>query len=121
MYYLAEEHPNLLFSQEVYNTIHTDEHLTRNEKLMGKIMKALDSLNAGGTVREYHTRGNLEPLGDGWWSLRIIHNKNYWRVMFRRTDSNQYGLTNMFLKKENKITKKHWDTAKRVAKREGWL
>ncbi|QWG87323.1 type II toxin-antitoxin system RelE/ParE family toxin [Bacillus mycoides] len=121
MYHLSEEHPNLLFSEEVYNTIHTDKHLTRDAKLMRKIMRSLDTLNDFGTATGYHPNGNLEPKGDGWWSLRIRHNNNFWRIMFRRTDSNQYGLTIMFLKKENKITKRHWDAAERVAKREEWL
>jgi len=116
-----EEYQNLLLSEEMWNTIHTDKTLTRNEKLMGKLASALDSLNDFGTDFAYHPRGNLESLGNGWWSLRIRHQKDYWRIMFRKADSTKYGLVLMYLKKENKITKRNWDAAERIAKREGWL
>lgn len=121
MFYISEEHPNLQLSKEVFDVIHTDKRILRDGKLLRKIINNLDNLNDHGTDPDYHPRNNLENLGNGWWSLRIKHQKDYWRIMFRKTDSNKYGLTIMYLKKENKISQKNWDAAKRVAKREGWL
>ena len=121
MFYKSKEHPNLLVSEEVYETVHTDKRIIRNKKLARKIANALDALNDFGTDPDYHPRGNLENLGGGWWSLRIRYQNDYWRIMFRKADSTKDGLVIMFLKKENKITQQNWDAAKRVAKREGWL
>jgi phage-related protein len=119
--YNTPDYPNLLFSEEVFKTLHTDTRLHRNEKLARKLANALDDLNDHGTDTDYHARGNLESLGGGWWALRIRHQKDFWRVMFRKADSEKYGLAIMYLKKTNKIPQKNWDAAKRVAKREGWL
>lgn len=117
----SQEHSNLLFSKEFRQTLLTEERIIREPKLAQKIQKSLDNLNSFGTDSNYHPKRCLKSLGNGWWSLRIKHLNNYWRIMFRRTDSSQYGLTIMFLKKEDKITQRHWDVAKNVAKREGWL
>ncbi|YBV93572.1 type II toxin-antitoxin system RelE/ParE family toxin (plasmid) [Bacillus sp. PK9-021] len=121
MYYASEEFPNLLLSKEVYDTLLTDKKLIRNEKLVRKVYSSLDTLNDFGTDMDFHPAGNIEPKGDGWWCLRIRHQKDYWRIMFRKADSEKYGLIVMFLKKENKISKKNWEAANRVARREGWL
>jgi|SRR5690606_5031745 len=121
MFYKSEEHPNLLFSEEVLDTIHTNSRIQHNPKLLRKIAVALDKLNDFGTDPDYHPRGNLENLGNGWWSLRIRFQNDYWRIMFRKASSTKYGLAIMYLKKENKISKQNWDAANRVAKREGWL
>ncbi|MEH7452304.1 type II toxin-antitoxin system RelE/ParE family toxin [Gottfriedia acidiceleris] len=121
MFYKSEEHPHILFSEEVHETLNTDKRVIRNEQLARKIENALDTLNEDGTDPGYHPRGNLENLGGGWWSLRIRCQNDFWRIMFRRVDSTKYGLAIMFLKKENKITKQNWNAAKTVAKREGWL
>lgn len=121
MLYNSHEHPQLLLSEEVFETLTTDKRITRNQKLADKIADALDRLNDFGTDSDYHPRGNLENLGSGWWSLRIRYQNDFWRIMFRKADSEKYGLTIMYLKKGNKIPKQKWDAAKRVAKREGWL
>ncbi|MEW4225817.1 type II toxin-antitoxin system RelE/ParE family toxin [Rossellomorea marisflavi] len=121
MLYNSEEFPSLLLSEEVHATIHMDTRIQRNPKLLRKIFRALGDLDNFGTDPDYHPKGNLENLGGGWWSLRIRYQKDYWRIMFRKATSNKYGLSIMYLKKDNKIPKLKLNAANRVAKREGWL
>lgn len=96
--------------------------ILHNSAAASKILDALDALNEYGTEATAFSRGTLENLGKGWWSLRILQNGNYWRVMFRKVpDSQKYGIVLLFLKKDNQIPQHIWKQATGIAKREGWF
>ncbi|MFS1519621.1 type II toxin-antitoxin system RelE/ParE family toxin [Bacillus sp. SCS-151] len=114
------KHSNLRYSDDFLKSLEKDKALKRDPIAFRKVLSNLDTLNDHGTNLEFHTRGSLENLHNGWWSLRIMSQNNYWRIIFRRAQDG-YGLVIMFLKKDNKILKKHWDKAKKVAKEEGWV
>lgn len=121
MHYASEEHSHILLSEEFCVSLEKDKKLSRDEELLRKIVRNFDTLDDFGTDKGCYPAGNLEPKGDGWWCLRLRHKNNYWRILFRKADLKNYGITNIFLKKKNKISKRDWDAAKRIAKREGWL
>lgn len=117
----SSQHPNLLFSYKMEKNLHENRALLHNSPAGTKIRDALDALNEYGTDPTAFSRDTLENLGKGWWSLRILQNGNYWRVMFRKVpNSEKYGLVLLFLKKDNKITQHIWKQARGVVKREGW-
>ena len=112
----SSQHPYLLYSKEVSKALQEDKRIIRDSKLLRKIANALDDLNDHGTNPEYHSQGNLEPLGKGWWSLRIRHQNDYWRIMFRKADSKKYGLAIMFLKKKTKSHRRNGKLQKELQK-----
>ena len=116
----SSQHPYLLYSKEVSKALQEDKRIIRDSKLLRKIANALDDLNDHGTNPEYHSQGNLEPLGEGLVVFKPQASKQLlWRIMFRKAE---LGLGSLYVSKKRKQNHtEEMGKYKRVAKREGWL
>ncbi|HFU7059039.1 TPA: type II toxin-antitoxin system RelE/ParE family toxin [Bacillus cereus] len=125
---MAKKPFKLPFTQHVVHTQEVQEELItitskNSQDDFAEIIKDLDDF---GTDMDFHrSKKQIKPLGEGWWELRVKQGGLYWRILFRKISRKkhpaEYGLIYMFRKKTNKINKKEWDKATKIAKREGWL
>lgn len=114
-----QQFQSLVFSQEVFEALFTDHD--RSPQDQAKLLEALSLLNDYGTQKDYLGSRIKHTKRDGLWELRVKgSSKTEWRVLFKHLGNSSYGLLHLFLKKDSKIQKRDFETANRIADREGW-
>lgn len=118
------QYPSLVFADES----NLSELNFPNKSVQLKILEALAMLDLHGTQsgfmgKKVENTGRLRI-----WELKVKGpSKTEWRFLFKRIPSisddpstHRYGLLNFFQKTTEEISKRDFDSAVRIANREGW-
>jgi len=111
---------NLELTQQVCTALKKNKSLKPQARK--KILTTITRLNEFGTTDDNYLGAKVKNLKNGWWEIRIKHQTDEWRILFRKIGKPAtYGLVYMFLKDTDAISLKDWKRAKELACSEGWL
>jgi phage-related protein len=120
--HILQQYSNLVLANEAFKDA-LDLRLSKTVRQ--NILDALLWLNKYGTDREYMGK-RIENMGrKKIWELKIKgDSKTEWRFLFKKvptsTNPPTYALLNFFQKTDEQISDRDFNTAVRIAKREGW-